>query len=373
MNDQTFAGALLRLCRLERNWSQETLCRGICTVSYLSKIEQGKVVPNEALLKDLFQRMDIAWQTIPQEEGALSCEEIYDLVLADDKNEIERRKKEGLFHQEGFEMGSNCLDYLILRAYCCKDVDVIPLAMHPLLDDRQKCLLHLLKGEPKLALQSYPCALAARIAGAEAYGNGEYTSALEYLQLGYDMACQNGYVRIMMYCQIYMANCYSDLRNVPNMLSHYKMAKRLARALGEVDLLQTIEYNTASTKMECGEYEAGYTYFSALKNMSVLDLHKLAICCEKTGRHKEAMQALDSVQKLAAGIEREMCALVRYRLEHSDYLKHQQYGEMLLSTFNTLKKEYSVGYARFHLPWVEEWCTANRQYRLIYEIMRDFL
>ena len=41
------AGALIRRARLEKNWSQEGLCHGLCAVSYLSKIEQGKVpAPN---------------------------------------------------------------------------------------------------------------------------------------------------------------------------------------------------------------------------------------------------------------------------------------------------------------------------------------
>ena len=36
-----FPGLLIRRERLARDWSQKGLCQGICTVSYLSKIEQG--------------------------------------------------------------------------------------------------------------------------------------------------------------------------------------------------------------------------------------------------------------------------------------------------------------------------------------------
>ena len=36
-------GILIRKRRQMANWSQETLCEGICAVSYLSKIEQGKL------------------------------------------------------------------------------------------------------------------------------------------------------------------------------------------------------------------------------------------------------------------------------------------------------------------------------------------
>ena len=43
-------GQLIRAERLRRGWSQEGLCRGVCAVSYLSKIEQGKAEASEEVL-----------------------------------------------------------------------------------------------------------------------------------------------------------------------------------------------------------------------------------------------------------------------------------------------------------------------------------
>ena len=40
MRGGDIAGLLIRQARLQRDWSQEGLCRGICAPSYLSKIEQ---------------------------------------------------------------------------------------------------------------------------------------------------------------------------------------------------------------------------------------------------------------------------------------------------------------------------------------------
>lgn len=373
MNSSVFAGALLRMVRLEKNWSQETLCQGICTVSYLSKIEQGKAQPNDGLLRDLFGKMNIVWQSVPQKEGEKLCETLYELVFSDDVNELERCKEEGLLRQESAALGANYLDYLILRAYCCMDTDLIPQPLRPLLDDRQKSLLYLLEGQPEQAMQCYPCALTVQCTGTKAYTEGNYTLALELLQRAYDMASQNGYARIMMYCQTYMANCHSALRNVPAMLQHSQIAKRLARILGDVEILQAIDYNIASTQIECGEYEAGYAHFAAIQEPTALHLYKLAICCEMLGKPEEALSALEKAEGMAIGLERDMCAIVRYRLEKPDYLHDPNYGELLLNTFHALKKERSIGYARLHLGRVEEWCTANRQYRAIYEIMRDFL
>ena len=46
MRGGDIAGLLIRQARLQRDWSQEGLCRGICAPSYLSKIEQGKPAPS---------------------------------------------------------------------------------------------------------------------------------------------------------------------------------------------------------------------------------------------------------------------------------------------------------------------------------------
>ena len=67
-----------------------------------------------------------------------------------------------------------------------------------------------------------------------------------------------------------------------------------------------------------------------------------------------------------------MCHVVRYRLEHPDYLKDEVYGAMLMDCMTQLRKKLPVGYAAFHLPWMEEWYTANRQYKQALELLKEF-
>ena len=51
----------IRRERIKRNWSQSGLCYGICAVSYLSKIEQGKMEVSEEILKLLLERLELLW------------------------------------------------------------------------------------------------------------------------------------------------------------------------------------------------------------------------------------------------------------------------------------------------------------------------
>ena len=52
-----YQGYLIYRTRIQRNWSQAGLCKGICAVSYLSKIETGKAEPSEEILQLLMERL----------------------------------------------------------------------------------------------------------------------------------------------------------------------------------------------------------------------------------------------------------------------------------------------------------------------------
>ena len=375
MPEIRFAGPLLRYLRLQKNWSQETLCQGICAVSYLSKIEQGKVDANPALLRDLFGRLGKMWMTDPEELAAAEtyCQQLYEALFSGDFVAFDQAiTKRGCTRRD--TVGPYYLDLLILQNYKeCSSV--VPPELEALLDSRQGCVTALTRGDPELAHRLYPCAMTCHCVGVKAYRTGNYTLGLEYLQRSYDMASQEGYIKLMMLNQLFLANCYSDLRNCREMERHSEIAARIARYADDQETLRVIRYNLASTQIECGSFEAAYGYFSVLEDPSVLDLHKLAICCEKLGKWQQALEALDTASQKEVEFhpaEQKMCNLVHYRLTHPDYLHDDQYGALLMDVFRTLRREMPTGYARFHLPWVREWLTANRRYREAYELMLDF-
>lgn len=106
-------------------------------------------------------------------------------------------------------------------------------------------------------------------------------------------------------------------------------------------------------------------------------LHKLAICCEKTGRHAEALRALTraeamDIDEIDRALALRLLRLVRYRLEHPDYLTRNEYGTLLLDSFDRLRNELPLGYALFHLPWVLEWYKATRQYKKACELLEAY-
>lgn len=381
--DKKVTGFIIRRERMRRDWSQDGLCRGICAASYLSKIEQGRVEASEDILRLLYERLELPWYGGESALPAL-CEridELYELAYSGEF-EVLREKISALAPQRDALLQSPAApDIAVLEAAANwrggTDAGV-DAGMEQYLSPRGLALLRLMQDRDAEAAAICPSALCSYWAGVAQYESGRsYTAAVESFQRAYALAAEEGRARLMMLSQAHLGNCYANLLDVENMNAHYLIAKRLCRALDATALLADIEYNRAATALETGDFEGAYKYFSAVREPRLMELHKLAICCEKLGLRDEALAALDKAEAeenthMPAGLAGEMLSLVRRRLENPDYLRDADYGAALLSCFERCRRELPIGYAGFHLPWLLEWYTANRQYKLAYELMNEF-
>lgn len=377
--DKKVTGFIIRRERMRRDWSQDGLCRGICAASYLSKIEQGRVEASEDILRLLYERLELPWYGGESALPALSerIDELYELAYSGEF-EVLREKISALAPENAALLQSPAApDISVLSeiaAWRGESADIDE-AMEQYLAPRGLALLRLMQDRDAEAAAICPSALCSYWAGIAQYESGRsYTAAVENLQRAYSLAAGEGRARLMMLSRAYIGNCYCNQLDVENMEAHYTVAERLATALHDAGMLASIRYNRAATALETGDYESAYRYFSALEEPTAMALHKLAICCEKLGRRDEAFSALNRAAAvedthMPAGLAEEMLSLVRRRLENPDYLRDADYGAALLDCFERCRRELPIGYAGFHLPWLLEWYTANRQYKLAYELM----
>ncbi len=381
--DKKVTGFIIRRERMRRDWSQDGLCRGICAASYLSKIEQGRVEASEDILRLLYERLELPWYGGESALPALSerIDELYELAYSGEF-EVLSEKISALAPEKAALLQSPAApDIAVLEAAANwrggADAGV-DAGMEQHLSPRGLALLRLMQDRDAEAAAICPSALCSYWAGVTQYESGRsYTAAVENLQRAYSLAAGEGRARLMMLSRAYIGNCYCNQLDVENMEAHYTVAERLATALHDAGMLARIRYNRAATALETGDYESAYRYFSALEEPTAMALHKLAICCEKLGLRDEALAALDKAEAeenthMPAGLAGEMLSLVRRRLENPDYLRDADYGAALLDCFERCRRELPIGYAGFHLPWLLEWYTANRQYKLAYELMNEF-
>lgn len=380
--DKKVTGFIIRRERLQRDWSQDGLCRGICAASYLSKIEQGRVEASEEVLRLLYQRLGLPWYGGDAALPGLSerIDELYELAYSGEFEKLDDRLSAMEPEREALLQSPAAPDISVLSEIAAwrgesADIDEV---MEQYLAPRGLALLRLMQHREAEAAAIYPSALCSYWAGNVLYeSGGSYTAAVESFQRAYALAAEEGRAWLMMLSQTRLGNCYANLLDVENMNAHYLIAKRLCRALDATAHLADIEYNRAATALETGGYESAYKYFSALEAPTAMALHKLAICCEKLGLRDEALAALDKAEAeenthMPAGLAGEMLSLVRRRLENPDYLRDADYGAALLSCFERCRRELPIGYAAFHLPWVLEWYAAARQYKPAYELMNEF-
>lgn len=375
--NRLFAGAVIRRERLRRDWSQEGLCRGICTVSYLSKIEQGKAEGSPDVIRLLLERLEVPWYEDQEtmEVGEKWVERCYEAVLSCDPEDPGDLASE--FDAQAPRLASSPygLDVAVLRGFVHPEQPMEDTGLEEYLDRRQLALWRVQQERYQEALDLYPCAYTWLRAGIDHYARGDsYTAAVECLSQAYQRASEQGYVRLMLLSKIYMGNCYCGQFQVEQMEEQYRVAQRLIQALGDESTLRVMKYNQASGYLGCGQYQKAYAYFSTVDQPTGMELQKLALCCEKLGLIGEALEALDRADRINWNMElgRQMCHLIRYRLEHPDYLHHPEYGTQLLQVFQDCQTQLPISFAAFHLPWVLEWYTTNRQYRSAYELLRDF-
>ena len=95
-------GQTIKFFRQLNNMNQDTLAVGICTTSYLSRIENGLVEPNETLYRMLFERLHLDF-TAYVEEGKNQVqliEQIYEKLLSNGKINKEELEELHLLYEQ---------------------------------------------------------------------------------------------------------------------------------------------------------------------------------------------------------------------------------------------------------------------------------
>ena len=208
-------GMRIRRERIKRNWSQSGLCYGICAVSYLSKIEQGKMEVSEEILKLLLERLELPWIDDKETKDLESFVEAqYEFLFTHPIQEFLKQKE--IFQEKKEKLYSSSLiaDACILEAVYESRKDEIEEGLERYLDFRQLAVLRMLQGRLDEAITLLPIPFMYMRAGEILYETGQnYASAISYLQMGYNLAAQEGMAMLMLQCRIIIGNCYSNQRN----------------------------------------------------------------------------------------------------------------------------------------------------------------
>ena len=346
-------GFLIRCHRLQRNYSQEGLCHGICAVSYLSKLEQGKVQAADEIYQALFHRLGIAFQEQP-EWLTVWKEKLQELAAA----WFYEEQSEAFELEEQMERLLNsplCVDALLIKALYEKEQAETTLASAsvflPYMQDDQRFLYHFL------------CARQA-FQAKEAHALSEILAQLQEAQKygGWSILYQEkGYV-------------YARMGDYSQALHHHLKAYDLACEEGFLQMQAHVWYNIGSTYQQWGEDQKALPLL--LKAYQILDdtflcCHKLALLYERLDQKKEGLRYVQEMERQLDSHEndgrREIVQFVKYR--YGTAVDAKVYIDCLYKLCDS--SLYFHGFRQFHLSYLITALKKSRRYKEVMQLMEE--
>ena len=144
-----YQGYIIYRERVRRNWSQAGLCKGICTVSYLSKIESGRAEPSEEILRLLLARLNLETNREIEREAAGLAARGWELLLTGRRGQLR-----GLLRErdiERYRAVPAWLDLALLSA----QTPLEP-ALEPCMDVQQLAVQRILQRQEAEAVRLMP-------------------------------------------------------------------------------------------------------------------------------------------------------------------------------------------------------------------------
>ena len=165
-------GLILRQARLQQNIKQVNLAKGICSVSYLSKIENNQIQPNQEIVSELLKKLSMTINEVSYEEELSFLEntqKLYKEAVLYRNKKIENEVRDIEHKKIIFNDQSNSLSHLLMlsRIYITKGneltkvqsvLDYIEL-QEVCLSNYQRCLLNISKCLNAFYQEQYPAAV----------------------------------------------------------------------------------------------------------------------------------------------------------------------------------------------------------------------
>lgn len=384
-------GFWIRQNRLKQNLSQEGLCKGICVVSYLSKIEQGLVRPSPEIVEQLFRALGIRYR---QDEAFLKrgrrmLEGYFDAFFFQEDGEqaVSQLLSEG----KELEESELHLEYhLFLLFWAISKTDSAAALeqaayLEPFLDymepvqqfrfylgkgmaleDHRKSLVVLHKAEHLDSCPMLAFAICSRYFAA-----GEYAKAIHYGEQAYRQASEEGNLFILIESSLLIATSHSNQNELSSMLIYYKRALNLSRKT-RFPIQGIVYYNIGASYVANRQYQTGIPYLQragetvTTPEERLLCLHKLCIAYGETGEKQKAEKALQEAQALLREYpsppHARLLRLAGLRLEDG-FLDHPEYAALLQEIYSSIEKDLAYGFKQFHAPFLIELYTHQRKYK----------
>ena len=414
--NKNLPGMLIRKYRLEQNMSQETLCKGICAVSYLSKIEKGTVLCSDEILTKLF---DVLGISIPESAEDLEpfAEKIEDcfnhFVLLDKEGAADilaqiLPKRHHLLHSY------LAIDMMLLEAYSAYDqyddkTDLGSLFSELLqyedyMNNLQTYRLYMLLGNfetrirkdygaglnyYKLAQNRKSDGVVLESLAIAHYLLGNYLDSITLGDIAYGKLMEEGYIdRAITLCSV-IAAAYANFRNINKMLEYYKRILALNNVTKSQNQIAQVYYNIGSAYLATHDYAKALSNleksFEILKNQPqdadsyLLLLQKLFLTQMGLKSKEQAHGYLSLFSEFYSTISENKITQslkvsfqwMKMMYHNANYLQDENYLQAIKTLYDSALKDSHRGFHLFYGNYLIEAYKMQRKYKEALKITED--
>ncbi len=396
-------GSIIKKNRLDQNMSQESLCKGICAVSYLSKIENDQAHPSHEILAMLLDRLGIPF---PETLGEIESyrNQIYGVIheLFYGDEEKAHLAFEGLKDKCTLFVASPAVvDWHILDGYFAynegqwndlsEKIDALD-AYSKHFTIKQQYHFYSLKGQLAVHDVDYDAALDAFVKAQNAhrdgmiisllsmtyYYKGDYVSAITYGNDAYFELMDAGYLTPAINISGIVASAYSNLNQIDQALYIYKRQLNLTLYTHQKHIQYSVNYNIGATYLMRGDFRQSVDYLhKALDYLDANDVwtyfylyQKLVLChigLKQWSVARQWLEKLESYVNLSQSKPEASLLLsikwLGFFKDHEDPKQVPGYLEALKATFDQSKRDSHFGFHLFYGQYLCEAYKANRKYK----------
>lgn len=405
-------GYIIRNERIRQGIKQSILAKGICTPSYLSRIENEKVIPNEEISNLLLSRLSLdniesrEYEKVKEKDTYRSLLKIYKEVISMRDKEFTRMQLNIIEkNQNSYKITTHVhrtylLISLRLKLIIGEDLDNIEKEIeiiektikfidsyHLFLFLINKALFQYAKGNfvktihlleecsellGKLNLELFEIAELNYMLGLAYASNNNFLLSIEYTQKAQNYFTSNFVIKRVLDCYMIIGICYKKTKRYDLALDIYLKSKELCTSFGYKNKLGMIYHNLGALFAIRGDTEKAKNYYHQSleykESISEKPITVLALIIEhsKHRNKKEILYWCNEGISIVKKIENEQILKFKFQFEFylSFYSDNGLDYELAENTINYFESLQDYNNCRKYCIALAEYYVENKKYKL---------
>lgn len=399
-------GILIKQERLQKNISQELLCKNICTTSYLSKVENAHVVCSDEIYTQLLQKLGINY---------LKDESMCQELVREFENILRFLRSEGCCRLEDTSNPiSSLCETLLFSKMCIKAflLDILK-KIHsdssktsekemnsmdfllPFLDDDERLIFYYSKalyyqkiGNTDKGIQMFKIIESANEPwtyhgiGFCCYKLEKNQQAIEKYQLAYDGYSKIGAVLGMLDVAICLMVVNCAIQNFEEIQKWARIVEQINFVAKDSDIKCAVLFNFGATFMQYNDLDQAILYLEKCANKSLeenLPFYKtlshlyLAFAYSIKREQQKAKKVLIDIQEEKALNQwAKFIEIIYFILENSDYLQCSTYCTLLEKGIEEAQMRKNNISVKFYQRYLLEAYKQQRKYKNATHLLEQF-